>query len=406
MARRKDNKGRILRTGEYQTPTGYEYKWKDVRGKRHSRSAPTLEQLREIQKEILKDSFTGKNLYGDKTTLNDIYYRWFDIKRGLRKNTFRNYRYMYERFVEREFGTTKLKDLTRSEIRNFYNSLAADLGLKVSTIDSIHTVIHQVLEVAIDDDIIRYNPSDNAMTELKKSGVNASKKRKAMTQEEQKLFEDFLSSSEEFKRWFPVFTVLLWTGLRVGEITALQWEHVNFEKGIIEVKHSLVYGPDEDKGYCTFAMNEPKTKAGKRVVPMNSKVKDAFLLEKQRQKEEGIKCVSVVDGFDDFVFLNRFGEVQHQGTLNKALRRIVKACNAELIANSKGKKDIVLVPRLSNHILRHTYVTRLNDANINPKVAAQIVGHSETRTTLNIYTDVFNDKIRTEMQEFNRFYSV
>ena len=64
--------------------------------------------------------------------------------------------------VEPEFGKSKLVDLKRTDVRGFYNYLADERHVKVNTIDNIHTVLHQVLELGVEDDYLRYNPSDNA----------------------------------------------------------------------------------------------------------------------------------------------------------------------------------------------------------------------------------------------------
>ena len=66
------------------------------------------------------------------------------------------------------------------------------------------------------------------------------------------------------------------------------------------------------------------------------------------------------------VLMNRFGNLQHQGTLNKALRRIIRDCNDMQL--SKGKKNPVLLPKFSCHSLRHTFTTRLVEAGVNIKV--------------------------------------
>ena len=73
-------------------------------------------------------------------------------------------------------------------------------------------------------------------------------------------------------------------------------------------------------------------------------------MEKEYQKECEITCEATVDGYTDFIFINRFGGVQHQGTLNKALRRIIRDCNYEILDNAKGKEAVTL-PRFSNHSL-------------------------------------------------------
>ena len=68
---------------------------------------------------------------------------------------------------------------------------------------------------------------------------------------------------------------------------------------------------------CYFNIHTPKTEAGKRKVPMLDFVRKAFLEEKQRQDAEGTESLAEVDGYDDFIFVNRFGMLQHQSTLNK-----------------------------------------------------------------------------------------
>ena len=81
-----------------------------------------------------------------------------------------------------------------------------------------------------------------------------------------------------------------------------------------------------------------------------------------------------MDGYTDFIFINRFGGVQHQGTLNKALRRIIRDCNYEVL--DKGGKDLVTLPRFSNHSLRHTFTTRMCEAGVNIKAMQDILGHA------------------------------
>lgn len=89
VERRKDNKNRVLKEGEYQRTSGiYEFKWRDKRGKRHSISAPTLEELREKELDVLRDVLDGVKADKNNLTINDLYYSWVQLKRGLKDNTF------------------------------------------------------------------------------------------------------------------------------------------------------------------------------------------------------------------------------------------------------------------------------------------------------------------------------
>ncbi len=405
IERRKDNRNRVLKDGEHQRKNGtYEYKWRDKRGKRHSVYAKTLEELREKENDVLRDVLDGIRADKSNLTINDLFNLWVQLKRGLKNNTFSNYKYMYKQFVEGEFGETPIADLKRTDVRGFYNYLADEQHLKANTIDNIHTVLHQVLELGVEDDYLRYNPSDNALRELRKAHNKDSKKRRALTKEQSDLLESFLSQQGPYHRWYPIFITLLWTGMRIGEAAGLRWCDIDLENETINVNHTLVHFSKGKAQGCTFAINTPKTEAGNRIIPMLPKVKEAFLMEKQFQEELGLKCEVSVDGYTDFIFINRFGGVQHQGTLNKALRRIIRDCNYEVIDKKGFSEDLVTLPKFSNHILRHTFATRLCDANVNLKAIQDILGHADAKTTMDIYMEATKELKSTEMISFVEYF--
>ncbi len=402
--RRKDRSGRVLKEGESQRKDGsYDYRWRTPDGRRHSIYAKSLELLREKEEELMHDKTYGIRTEAKNVKLNDVFELWKKLKRGLKDNTYQNYNYMYMQFVYPEIGQLKVKNIKRSDIRRFYNMMADERGLKIATIDNIHTVLHQVLDLAVEDEYIRSNPSDNALKELKQARNFDTDKRKALTAEEQKVFMDFLTKNNRYNHWKPIFEVMLGTGLRVGEVTGLRWEDIDLEERTISVNHTLVYYNHEKNG-CYFGINTPKTKAGQRRIPMLDNVREAFIQEREFQEEADISCKVSIDGFTDFIFINRFGNVQHQGTLNKALRRIMRDCNQEMIEKSKSKKDMVLLPKFSCHVLRHTFATRLNEAGLNMKVIQDVLGHADIGTTMNIYTDVTKEMKTREFDVLNKYF--
>ncbi|MBR2675275.1 MAG: site-specific integrase [Mogibacterium sp.] len=398
VERRKDSNNRVLKEGEYQRPNGtFEYKWRDKRGKRHSVYAKTLEELREKENDVLRDVLDGIRKEKSNLTINDLYDLWVQIKRGLKDNTFQNYKYMFEQFVRDDFGNSKVRELKRTDVRSFYNYLVEEKHLKPHTVDTIHTVLHQVLELGVEDDYIRYNPSDNALRELKRAHTRGAAKRRALTVQEQEIFEDYLARQGQYNKWQPIFTVMLWTGLRVGEVTGLRWSDVDFENETININHTLVFYSKGEGDGCTFAVNTPKTNAGERIIPMLPIVKEAFKRERELQDAFEIKCEVEVDGYTDFVFVNRFGGVQHHATLNKALKRIIRDCNFDILDKNEGKEDVVLLPNFSNHSLRHTFTTRMCEAGMNIKAMQDILGHTDVSTTVDIYAEATEELRRTEM---------
>ena len=401
--KRKDKDRIVLRKGECQRPNGsYDYRWTDQFGKRHVIYGKTLEELREKEKEVDRDISDGIKAEKRNTTINELFDLWCHIKRGLKDNTFQNYKYMYNTFVRPKFGKLKISQVKKSDVKRFYNYLADERGLQASTIDSIHTVLHQVFDLAVDDGYIRSNPSERVLKELKQAHCFQTEKRKALTVAEQELFLDYLRNTPQYRHWYPIFAVMLGTGLRVGEATGLRWCDIDLDEGLIDVNHTLVYYCHGPQKGCSFNVNTPKTKAGERVVPMLGFVKEAFLEERENQKETGISCNASVDGYTDFIFVNRYGDTQHFGTLNKAIRRIIRDCNDAQFEKSENPE--VLLPHFSCHTLRHTFTTRMCEAGVNIKVIQDALGHADVSTTLGIYADVTKDLRKDEFAGLDAYF--
>lgn len=404
--KRKDSSKVVLRTGEVQRANGtYQYSWTDLNRKRNFVYAKTLEELRNKEEQILKDKLDGIKSEARYVTINELFDLWKVMKRGLKNNTYENYLYMYETFVRASLGLRRVSQIKKSDIKRFYNYLYDERCLKPATIDNIHNVLHQVFDVAVDDDYIRKNPTDNVLKELKQSHAYKTEKKRGLTRVEQDLFLDYLKTTSRAQNWYPIFAVMVGTGLRVGELTGLRWCDIDLDEGIIDVNHTLIYyshRTHDSKQGCYFNVNTPKTQAGNRQVPMLDFVKEAFLIEKERQEMFNLKCQSTIDGYTDFIFINRFGQVQHQGTLNKAIKRIIRDCNDEQLQKKEG--NIVLLPNFSCHSLRHTFATRLCESGMNIKVIQDTLGHRDITTTLNIYTDVTKELKMSEFEGLDKCF--
>lgn len=406
VKRRKDSKNRVLKTGETERKQGgYQFRWNAGDGKRHYIYAKDLKELRVKEKEIVQDMDDGIRTDNLNLTMNDLYNIWVDVKKGLKPNTFNNYKYMYDHFVKDNIGRYKVRSLHRTDIKRFYNQLIDVNGLKVNTVGTIHLIIHQILQLAVEDDILRKNVSDNGLRDLKKVRGLHQSKRKALTVPQQDLFLNFIKNSPKYKHWYPTFAIMIGSGLRVGELTGLRWQDIDFKNTMINVNHTLVFY-DRSKAMRTgFGINTPKTKAGYRSVPMLKSVKDAFIKQKQYLKDNDLQSIDIIDGFQDFVFINRFGHVQHQGTLNKALKRIIRDANFDALDKNPSIKEENLLPDFSCHTLRHTFTTRLIESGMNVKVIQEALGHSDIQTTLNIYADVTKDLKQKQFAKFEDFIS-
>lgn len=401
---RFDSRHVRLKTGETEKSNGgYEYRWTSADGKRHSIYAPTLEQLREMEEQIIVDKHDGIKADVKALTVNDCFKLWKELKRGVKDSTFQNYVYMYEMFIMPTFGKKRVVQVQRSDIKRFYNGLVDQKLLKISTVDNIHNVLHQVFQVAVDDNYIRQNPTDRMLKELRVAHGHEIEKRKALTLEQQELFFNYMKNTPQYRHWYPVFYIMANTGMRVGELTGLRWQDVDMENGIISVNHTLVYYNHRDELGTYFSINTPKTEAGCREIPMVAGVKEAFEMIREYQQEVGIQSKARIDGYEDFIFVNKDGNMQHHGTLNKAIKRICRDCNDQVLLEQGIESNPVLLPNFSCHILRHTFATRLCESGINIKVIQDVLGHVDVSTTMDIYVDVMNETKKRELANFDGY---
>lgn len=217
---RKDERGRALRKGEVQRASDkrYMYTYTDPLGRRRSIYAQDLATLREKEKQLMKDQLDGLDLYvAGKATINDTYDRYISTKYDLRATTRSNYDYMYNRFVRHTFGKKKIAGTKYSDVLQFYCYLLKKEKLSLGTLDSVHTLLHPTFQLAVRDEIIRKNPSDGVMKEVSKKADKTRGVRHALTREQQRAFMDYISNHPVYYHWWPLFTVLLGTGCRIGD---------------------------------------------------------------------------------------------------------------------------------------------------------------------------------------------
>ena len=389
--KRKDSKGRILRTGEYQRANGlYQYRYKDTNGKLKAVCSIDLTELREKEKQIQKDIADGI-ISDNNLTLNDMFEKHMSGKRELKASTRENYLYMYNKYVFDTLGKRKIADIKYSDVRAFFNNLIDEKGFKPNSVEILYTIIHPVFTLAVRDDLIRKNPSDNLMREIKQSHDWSKPKRKALTTEQQRAFIDYTKNSPIYSHWLPLFTTFLGTGCRVGEVIGLTWNDVDFDNNTISINHNLVYRKNS-KGICEFHVTTPKTESGKRIIPMLPEVRRAIMQERKKQMQNGFSDTEI-DGYTGFVFVNRENYIHNPQTINRAIQRIYKAYNKEEIALAREEnREPVIIPHFSCHHLRHTFCTRYCEIETNLKVIQTVMGHADISTTMDVYAECTNEK--------------
>jgi len=410
--RRRDSKGRILFDGEQQKSTGqYEYRYYDGYGVRRSiyswrltnadpvpKGKRACKPLREMEQEIIQDKHDSiESFIAKSATLNDRFEVYIKGKIHLKPSTKQNYIYMYDKYARDTIGKKIMGDLNYSVMQRFYNELITVHGFKPNSMEVMHTVLNPIFADAVADNIIRTNPCPRAMKKIRDGGHWERKRvstKDALTAEQQKAFIDFIRSHEEYARWVNVITVLLGSGLRIGECIGLTWQNCCFNLNTITINHTLIYRKWED-GTCGYrVMHSPKTKKGIRTIPMFAEVREALLAEREYQKKAGTAS-TIVDGMGNWVFTNRYGTVLSPKSVNSAIERIIRDYNREeeALATEQGRTP-QLLPHITCHQLRHSFCTRLMEESCKPqsniplKLIQDIMGHADFSTTMDIYTDV------------------
>ena len=357
---RKDNKGRNLKTGEYQRPDGrYEYRYKDkITGKRNSVYAADLASLREMEKKINKDMddllITDASV--KKLTVNTLFERYMATK-NIKERTKKNYIRMWDYRIRNTLGNIRVVDFKTSHVRTFFSALS-DEGLAHSTIKGLYGLLNPSFELAVENGIIRKNPVTGTLGDYGAC-------------------------------------------LRVSETIGLTWSDVDMKNRKIHVGGQLVYY-EGDEGYC-FHDSETKTDAGIRDIPMTQMVYDAFRKQRELNLMLGLQSNVEIGGRSGFIFNTKHGRPIMPAGVNSFLKNIVNAYNKkESKLAEEEKREPELMPPISSHTLRHTGCTRLGENNVNPKVMQYVMGHSDAQITMNVYNHIAEKShVENEMSKMN-----
>lgn len=283
---------------------------------------------------------------------------------------------------ESNLGRIQLKNLESIDVQKFYNTLFKQ-GTTESTLKRIHKIIRPSIKHAYVTSKITKDftgqiiiPKD---TNKKKFEIYPLELR------EQQIFE-------EASRESPIYELVimsLYTGMRQGELLALNWEDINFEKSFVSVSKSYKYSKDIESNKFRGEINNPKTEASNRTIPMPENLK-TFLEEYKKRRSEYFQNIGIKMKDNFLVFSTPVGTFLDASNIRKELIKIYDSCGL------KYRRF---------HDLRHTFATRLFEMKTPPKTVQVLLGHSDISITLNIYTHVLEETKTEEMAKLNNIFS-
>lgn len=188
--------------------------------------------------------------------------------------------------------------------------------------------------------------------------------------------------------------------MRIAECVGLTRKDIDFENELISVNHNLLYRKIDGK--CRFLISTPKTESSIRCIPMCPEVLAELagliaILDTLYDTPS-----PTIDGYTDFIFRNRYGDLLNPHSLNRAIERIIRDYNAEELKLAEEDQRLpLLLPHFSVHSLRHTFCTRMFEVESNHKAIQTIMGHAEISTTLDIYAHITEDTLKKSVQHMS-----
>lgn len=386
---RRDDKGRILNTGESQKNGRYVYKYKDISGKTcyvySTRLKPTDKtppgrkpdlSLREKIDKIQRDKYDGIFGSGDMTVV-ELVERYLATKHSVRQSTKQGYKTVMNLLAKEPFAQNKISKIKTSDAKLWFIKLQQKDGKGYSSIHTIRGVLRPAFNMAVEDDLIRKNPFQFPLMDVV---INDSKTREALTPQQEREFLRFIQNDPHYSRYYDGFYVLLNTGLRISEFCGLTKKDVDYKNRCIHVRGQLVRFSD-----MVYRYEPTKTAKGMRDIPMTPEVAQCFknMWNNRRNRDLDI----VIDGKSGFFNYDQEGKPMLALHWEHYCSRIVMKYNETYRAQ---------LPKITPHVLRHTFCSKMARKGMNPKNLQYIMGHSEIAVTMDTYTHMGFEDARAD----------
>lgn len=344
-----------------------------INGKSYSCYASTVKECREKERQLREDIANGAYTQNKNLTLDKYYEEWKNARKGtIKGNTALGNNSRYKNHIKPALGHRKLVEIERREIVQLQQKLAE--SQEPSSVNAIIVQLKTMLNDAVTEGILQKSPV--AGVKLLKVEKKATETyHRALTEEEQKLF-----MQEAKKEWlYELLALLLCTGMRVGEASALTWSDVDYVNNVIHVTKTI--SRTEDGKYT---VGTPKSKTSVRDIPMNDAIKTILKSQKEKQDMMHGKIVKL----NQSVFENLYGGMVFNASVNKAITETLKRIN---------KKEVV-IEHFSAHALRDTFATRYIEQGGSAQVLKTILGHSSLAMTMDLYSHVMPNTKQKEME--------
>ena len=336
--------------------------------------ANTQKELAKKVQEIQLANYRGINISAQGDTFEAWLKRWLENKElQVSEKRYKGYEYASKRL--KEFYPVKITDIRTADVQHIINQNSKELS--EYSLQKLRTIVKQVCQLAIDNRVMDYNPA-NSVFIPKNTKSSSSEERRALTEEEQ----SWIRNTEHSARRAAM--IMMYAGLRRGEVIALMWSDVDLDTGTISVNKSA-------KTVDGKLISTPggKTDAAVRTVYIPDCLIN-FLKNEERGNSllvcPGKSGRMMTDSswrrmWDSYLHCLNFEYGDFSCELNSEGKQYVKPKS-----RFSSKKIPYVIPRITPHWLRHTFITMMYLAGVDVLTAKEQAGHAAIQTTMSIYT--------------------
>lgn len=368
-------------------------------GKRHCIYGETHSEVREKLNQKLVEIARGEFIEPTKETVGKWMNEWLVTYAlpSVKQSTYISYESYIRLHINPELGDIKLTALTLEQVQRFFNKKFAGekgkKGLSPKSLKNIYNMFHEAINQATVNQKMIRNPL---------LGVKLPKQqqaeRRVLSADEQEILQTVTRMAEELPAYGIIFA--LSTGVRLGELVALQWKDVNFNNHSIRVRRTAgrlkkvdengqLVEKSEGTTATEIVIRTPKSLTSARIIPIFPELW-ADLME-YREKQNAVKDALGSDYHDgDYIFSTVDGRLYDPRTFEDLFKRKVALAKLE---------------ETNFHALRHTFATRALEAGMDIKVLSSILGHAQASTTLNLYGHALPDHKKVSMEKMSEFYT-
>lgn len=388
---RVDNAGRVLNVREYQRSDGrYVYKYMDEGALRYVYSwtlnpeddiPPRVKKglsLREMEREIkgLSDWKSQGKALQDRITVLNLVDRYLLTKSNVKPSTKNGYITVRKLMAGDEFGKKSIDMVSIYDAKKWLADLQAS-GKSYSSIHTVRGVVNPAFQLAFEEKLIDRNPFDFPFSSVVSNDM---KKREALSKSEEAEFISFVRSDDCYSKYYNIVYILFNTGLRISELCGLRISDIDFVHGCISVSRTLNRFEKE------YVITSPKTQSGIRKIPMSRTINSCMreVVDMRLCREQSVE----IDGVADFLFIDKRGVPLMPNHIEKYFQRMCE--------KFYEKKNYRI--KVTPHICRHSFCTKMVRAGMKPRVLQYIMGHSKVETTLRYYVHIDYDQVAEEIE--------